>query len=159
MEYTKNLEKDLQCNYLDLSKKNSHQMLLSCIETPNKQYDCPVTPGSVNIEGFSSDMGPSGVFYVPEGSCPDGYEKENKKCIQKMRGRNRDGNWQRSHHHGEITHSQTNHNNFNVCGDGLIFSGINSNGYIECKESKQTIQSNKVEDNDDDDNFLLSGIL
>tara|TARA_B100000902_G_C27244301_1_gene881733 strand:+ start:926 stop:1405 length:480 start_codon:yes stop_codon:yes gene_type:complete len=159
MEFSKILETDLQCNYLDLNKKNSQQMLLSCINAPDKKYDCPISRGSINIEGFSSDMSSSGVYYVPEGSCPDGYNKEGNKCIQQFRGRVRDGNWQRSHHHGEITHFQTNQNNTNFCGNGFVFQGIDNNGYINCSESNKIIQENKIEDNDDDDNYIYSSIL
>jgi hypothetical protein len=159
MNYTSNIENDQMCNYINPNIHNSHQMLLACINKPDNNYDCPITRGSVNIEGFSSDMSSSGVYYIPEGSCPDGFQKKEDKCIQIYRGRERNGNWQRSHHHGEITHNQTNQNNINICGDGFIFKGIDSNGYIDCESSDKTIQQNDVEENDDDDNFLFSGIL
>ena len=127
--------------------------------SPEIKYDCPITRGSVNIEGFSSDISSSGVYYLPKGTCPDGHEKIDDKCIQKFKGRVRDGNWQRSHHHGEITHNQTTQNNLNICGDGFTFGGIDSNGYINCSESDKKIEQNKIEDNDDSDNYIFSSIL
>jgi hypothetical protein len=159
MDYTENIKNDFDCNYINLNHKNSSQILLSCVNNPNKEYDCPIKRGSINIEGFSSDMSSSGVYYVPKGMCPDGYEKEDNKCIQKAMGVIRNGDWQRSHHHGEITHNQTNQNNFNVCGDGSIFKGIDSNGYISCEMGDKKNNINTVEDNDDDENLFFSAIL
>ena len=135
---TEIIQKDAECNYLDLNKSNSNDILLSCVNNPNKSNPInKLFKGSLNtsIESFSSDMSSigSGVSYVPKGSCHDGYSKdENGICVQKWRGRIRDGNWQRGHHN-ETMHDGK--ENYQICGDGQ-FLGL-ENGYIKCELSEK----------------------
>mgnify|MGYP001219604785 FL=1 len=137
LSYEENLKKDAECNYIDFDKLNAHHILRSCINNPNESN--PVkNKGSINMsiqEGFSSDNASNGggVSYIPKGSCHDGYEKDEKgECIQKWRGRHRDGNWQRGHFVDTIHDSK---DNYKVCGEN-DFLGLD-NGYIKCGEGKE----------------------
>ncbi len=90
LSYEENLKKDAECNYIDFDKLNAHHILRSCINNP-KESNPVKNKGSINMsiqEGFSSDNASNGggVSYIPNGSCHDGYEKDEKgECIQKWR--------------------------------------------------------------------------
>lgn len=79
MDYTKRILHDLECNYLDLSKDNANNILKECI---NKPFQKKIKTENINsIEGFAADYS-SGVRYIPDGKCPDGYTKNNDGCYQ-----------------------------------------------------------------------------
>ena len=138
-------QSDLDCNYLNPEKSNAQDILLSCINKPNKEnpshYDlCLNTSIDVhteeNIEGFANDhstKGP-GVSYTPKGVCHDGYSKdENGVCnIQTFRGRVRDGEWQRGHHNENMHKGKK---NYQFCGKQR-FLGL-SNGFIMCDKEEE----------------------
>jgi len=103
------MEQRINCDYLDLSKKNASDMLLNCINDPSKGYDfnCnnftnyqesnspfirgkdqgfnnPLKSNISGVEGFTNfytDNGP-GVSNVPPGQCPDGYTNKDGICVQ-----------------------------------------------------------------------------
>jgi len=132
---TEIIQNDANCNYLDLQSNSASQILHSCINNPQATNDGgngALNPSITTIEPFSSDM-PStdgGVSYVPKNTCHDGYSKnENGICVQKWRGRERDGNWQRGHHN-ETMHDGK--DNYEICGKGNKFLGLDK-GYIRCE--------------------------
>ena len=75
MDYTRKIQYDLDCNYLDLSKDNASNIILGCINKPQTINNKNV------VEGFAADYS-SGVRYIPDGKCPDGYTKNNDGCYQ-----------------------------------------------------------------------------
>ena len=87
------------------------------------------------VEGFSNDNSTNGpgVSYTPKGTCHDGYtrDKDGACNIQLIRGRVRDGAWQRGHHNETMHHGKE---NLNLCGNNT-FIGL-SNGYLVCDEQK-----------------------
>lgn len=80
MDYTRKIQHDLECNYLDLSKDNASNIILGCI---NREYTQPKLKPQKNksIEGFAADYS-SGVRYIPEGTCPQGYKRKDGECYQ-----------------------------------------------------------------------------
>ena len=133
MSYTKHMIKDSQCNYLNFENQSSHMMLLSCINFDNSNVtnNCNgnVNQSTVNgqgiLEGFSSDMGISGVSYVPDGECPVGFTKVGDQCHQLCRGCN--------YTDKKGVYGDRYLPDFNICGVDGLFSGIDMNGQIKCK--------------------------
>ena len=138
-DHTSQYKLDYDCNYLDPEKSNSSDFLLSCINKPdvkNPLHYNNCLNASINIqEGFSNDHSSNGpgVSYTPLNSCHDGYSLDkNGECnIQFIRGRERDGDWQRGHH-SEIMHSGK--KNYQICGNDK-FLGL-SNGYMLCSKKE-----------------------
>lgn len=75
MDYTRKIQYDLDCNYLDLSKDNASNIILGCINKPQTINNKNV------VEGFAADYS-SGVRYIPKGECPVGYKKKEDGCYQ-----------------------------------------------------------------------------
>lgn len=82
MSYTDRLLYDLKCNYLDLSKTNASHIIFECI---NEKIKPKIK--TQNIEGFAADYS-SGVRYIPNNMCPNGYTKIDNQCHQVCRGCN-----------------------------------------------------------------------
>ena len=85
MNYTKKIQYDLDCNYLDLSKDNASNIILACINNPNNipnnnLNNIPNNNSNIT-EGFAADYS-SCVRYIKEGKCPDGYKKDKGDCYQ-----------------------------------------------------------------------------
>ena len=152
MSYTKHIVKDGLCNYLDLSEKNSHMMLLSCINFDQKKENITnksihnvnqsTFPGTEILEGFSSDMGINGVSYVPDGQCPVGHTKVGDQCHQLCRGCNY------TDEKGIFGSSHL--SSFNICGQNGVFNGLDMNGQIQCSLKKN---------NENNENNILSFFL
>lgn len=94
MSYTKYINNDKDCNYLNAQSQNSSKMLLSCInsginERLNKRIFQKSSINtfnplhSQNLEGFTNftDNGP-GKDYIQPGTCPDGFTKDKNGCRQ-----------------------------------------------------------------------------
>jgi len=131
MSYTKYILKDLNCNYLNLEKQNSDKMLLSCINHQyiNESKKNNITESTLNgsslIEGFTSDMGLTGISYVSNNECPMTFTKVNNEChkvCHDCKYTDKDGFFGTSY-------SQSN----NICGPYGSFNGISDNGFIHCK--------------------------
>ena len=157
-KYSNTLQLDNECNYLNPEELNSSNFLHSCISKPHVEnplsYDyCLNAPQPLKkegiVEGFTNDkptLGP-GVSYSPEGTCPDGFKKDNNgECnIQVFRGRSRDGNYQRGHNH-ETMHADK--ENFQICGKDKFLGYNLHDGHIKCesKEESSKEESSKEEE-------------
>ena len=138
MSYTKYQIKDLNCNYLDASQNNAEKMLLSCINYQNyneSKKNNIINESTLNgtslIEGFTSDMGLSGISYVPNNECPMTFTKVNNEChkvCHNCKYTDKDGFFGTSY-------SQSN----NICGPYGTFNGISNNGFIHCKLNEDTL--------------------
>lgn len=148
MSYTKLLEKDLLCNYIDPNTTDASKVLLSCINSPEQSHEDNCVRSSVNIpiiEGFTS--GP-GAYNLKKGECPDGHSKINGECYQVCRGCNYNDK------HGYFGDSSKypfgENSRYNgSCGKGYQLIGLDSDGYLKCEKKKDNI-------NTLDDDFNLS---
>ena len=146
IEYIQN---DQKCNYVDLENMSAQSMLYACSSQPNQPNPTNGTSGTNNLsivplpkekkeekkvkdvtEGFSSDMSTegSGISYVPQGSCYDGYYNIDGKCIQLARGRARDSRYQ---YGTQIDVLSDGKENYQICGKDK-FLGL-ENGFIKCE--------------------------
>ena len=156
MSYTKHMVKDAQCNYLNLENQSSHMMLLSCINfdknngnNGNNGNNDNINQSTINgqgiLEGFSSDMGISGVSYVPDGECPVGFTKVGDQCHQLCRGCN--------YTDKKGIYGDNYLPDFSICGYDGLFNGIDTNGQIKCKPNP--LKNNDPSKNDDIFSFFL----
>lgn len=155
LSYDELIQKQGECNYIDLETSNSSDILLSCINKPNEINPITNNKGRVNIsiEGFSSDMSSvgGGVSYIPKGTCHDGYQKdENGKCIQKWSGRVREGDLHRDIHNVSILDGKE---NYKICGNNN-FLGIDNSGYLKCDINESTKEENDIPGFDNEVNYL-----
>lgn len=86
MDYTNRILHDLECNYVDLSKKNASDIILDCINKPIEQKKN--NKNDETVEGFAADYSSGGVSYVPNGDCPVGYKRIGNECHQVCRSCN-----------------------------------------------------------------------
>ena len=135
MSYTKFINKEIDCNYLNAQEKNADQMLLSCINkgsygnsngSLNLNTNLNDNYAKVdNVEGFTnggfSNSGP-GEFSLNKGECPVGHTMDSNGCKQVC-----------THcTYRDLEPESRSMNEFDICEPEGTFNGFDNNGYIKC---------------------------